>query len=122
MTLCKVRGGDPHCRSVPKLIRSSIDDEPTLPPKKRARGQLSQHNMVKPSIPTLHHTAEDVEADVIPPGETYTNNLEMLFQLNKLNGGLTDAQLSTVLCRCCSCGKVFTKHVFYTYHSHCCPS
>lgn len=71
---------------------------------------------------TIHRPVDAVNtADIVPPGETYVNNLTLLFELNKLDGGLTEAQLSMILCRCCSCGKIFTKHVFYTYHSHCCP-
>ena len=71
---------------------------------------------------TRHDPADEVSAaSIIPPGETYANNLALLFELNRLDGGLTEEQLSMILCRCCACGKIFTKHMFYTYHSHCCP-
>lgn len=77
--------------------------------------------MIKPSILTLRRAADDVDPDIIPNAGTYVNNLALLFQLNKTEGGLTEAQLSTVLCRCRSCEKVFTKYVYYTYHSFECP-
>ena len=69
---------------------------------------------------TVCHVAEAVPAHIIPPGENYANNLGLLLQLNKTDGGLTAEQLSMILCKCRYCGRIFTKHVFYRYHCHRC--
>ena len=49
---------------------------------------------------TIHRPVDAVNtADIVPPGETYVNNLTLLFELNKLDGGLTEAQLSMIKSR-----------------------
>ena len=77
--------------------------------------------MGQPGVLTARPSAKEVATDIVPPAETYVNNLTLLFQLNRLDGGLSEQQLSMILCKCCACGKIFTKHMFYTYHSHTCP-
>lgn len=74
------------------------------------------------SLPRKKAKGENVDISTISAGETYENNSELLLQLGYLQGGLTESQLSAILCKCTICGRIFTKHVFYTYHLHSCTS